>query len=182
MLIINDYQKKLDSDTAIALGTFDGVHRGHERVIGAAVSAAGCLGYKSAVLTFSSPFRAEALCPLDEKLSFIEALGVDIAIVADIKSGIFALDAHEFLSEILVKNCRAKYISCGFNYTFGKNAKGDAEALALFCRDRGIASNVIPPVTEGGEIISSSAIREQLKNGDYNSARKLLGHGGTFIK
>lgn len=162
--------------TAIALGTFDGVHIGHKAVIGAAVQS----GFKPIAVTFSKPPKAYndssmglilTVSAKDEKLresGIKEIHYLDFPSVKD-------MSAVDFL-EFLKKTYNPALISCGFNYRFGKGGAGDKNLLEKFCKENGISLMALEPVISDGDIVSSTLIRELLQNGKIEKANKLLGY------
>ena len=182
---------KTEYRTSIALGFFDGVHRGHAQVIKKAVENA-TNGVKSAVLTFkSSPFTAltgekkELLTTNDEKFRLFEKLGVDYVFCIDF-CDIKDLTAQEFVEDILCDKLQALYISSGYNYHFGKGGSAGANELKTLCNTLSVTTFTSEPVLYENEAISSTRIRECIKNGDMKSANAMLLYNysikGTVVK
>lgn len=182
---------KTEYRTSIALGFFDGVHRGHAQVIKKAVESATD-GVKSAVLTFkSSPFTAltgekkELLTTNDEKFRLFEKLKVDYVFCIDF-CDIKDLTAQEFVEDILCDKLQALYISSGYNYHFGKGGSAGANELKTLCNTLGVTTFTSEPVLYENEAISSTRIRECIKNGDMKSANAMLLYNysikGTVVK
>ena len=172
--------------TAVALGTFDGVHLGHRAVIEKAVEIAREEGLTPAVFTFSElPKNAFLpperkiwpLCTFSEKAQLIEGLGVELLLALPFSKETAAMPPEEFIGEVLIKRLSAKHIVCGYDHRFGAGGRGDSELLMRVCALYGAAVTVIPPVTFKGEKVSSSRIRELLERGCVETARELLGHG-----
>lgn len=157
---------------ALCLGTFDGVHTGHREVLSLpqhyrkiAVtfikSPRGVItGYDEALMTF------EEKCQAFEKLGFCEVYPLDFNQVKEISPEDFLEDLYNKFNPAL--------ISCGFNYSFGKDKKGDITLLKKFCMNKGIKLRCVEPVAFGGEIISSTYIRELLKKGEVEKANLFL--------
>ena len=184
MTVITEIKNiRFDQPTAVALGFFDGVHKGHQAVISAAVNHVKPSGLTSrlipVVFTFSQHPRAyfgdapELISDLNDRLTCFEQLGVVTAVTADF--GDFVnMDAVEFYAFLRDKlNMRAAFY--GYNYRFGKGREGDGELLARFCKKDGISAEPIAPVLFNGEPVSSSRIRAALNAGDIESASKMLG-------
>lgn len=183
MRICKTMDIELDSPTAVALGTFDGVHLGHRRVISSAVSAAREEGLVPTVFTFSDLPRnaflpAEAqimpLCSFSEKAGLIESLGAELLIApefAEVKD----VPAEEFIDEIIIGRLKAAHVVCGEDHRFGAGAGGDAELLIKLCLKKGVAVTLVPPVKSCGERISSTLIRALISEGKEAEAKKLLG-------
>lgn len=160
---------------AVAIGTFDGVHLGHARVI------AGC----DTVLTFD-PHPRSVLAPgsgprlLTDavgKRRRIAALGVREIVVIAFDREWAALDAAEFVDELIVRRLGAFAVSVGADFRFGAHAAGDAAALA---NDSRFATTVAPTKTLDGAAVSSSRIRDLLAEGDVERAARLLGRPHTL--
>ena len=157
---------------AIALGTFDGLHTAHREVLNLPT------GYKKIAVTFKTPPKMyfsgnyemimtfEEKCEALKKLGFGEICALDFGEVKD-------TPLTEFLEKIFVKY-NPSYISCGFDYRFGKGAEGNVDSLAKYCRQKGIKLNVCNEITYNNQTVSSSMIREFLKNGEIEKANSLL--------
>ena len=163
-------------DTAVALGFFDGVHRGHRRVISAAAES----GFLPVCLTFSESPKSvisgrenPALMTPADKLAALESLGVEHVFLMDFRS-VMSLSARDFFKTVLVDSLRAKALCCGFNYRFGKNAEGDAEMLAALCEEFGVKLTVAPPEKDGGEVVCSTLIKKLISQGNVRRANELL--------
>jgi riboflavin kinase/FMN adenylyltransferase len=161
--------------TAVALGFFDGVHRGHQSVISAAVKS----GFLPVVFTFAQHPRAffgdapELISDLNSCLECFEKLGVE-AVIAMNFGDFVNLSAVEFYTFLRDKLCmRAAFY--GYNYRFGKGREGNGELLARLCKKDGILAEQIAPVLFEGEPISSSRIRTALSEGNIASAAGMLG-------
>ncbi len=169
---------ELEKGLTIALGSFDGVHRGHAALINAAIENARKNDRPCAVWTFSDDpgvlpekLGMRSLTTLPEKLSSLSELGVDYAILADF-ADVRGLSPEKFVKELLIGECGAKTLVCGFNYSFGKNGVGSSETLKALADD----CIVVPPINADGMPISSSSIRHLLESGDTETAASLLGH------
>ena len=178
--------KKLDvlseKNTVVALGCFDGLHIGHRALIKRARLAADESGLPLAVFSFTKPpksFFVQSGIPIltdkNEKKRLMALLGVDILISVDFSAEIAALSPEDFFESIIRQRLCASSVFCGFNYRFGKGAKGDSELLSRLCKESAIDFSAIPSVSVDGVTVSSSAIRELLARGDVRGASKLLG-------
>jgi len=160
----------------VALGNFDGVHMGHRRVIEAAVSTAKESGgkIKSAVWCFAENPKnsTENLTTSEEKTEIFESLGADYVIFEDFSS-VCDLTPAEFVLDYL-KDLSAVSVFCGFNFRFGKNAKGNKETLMSLSEESGISVCALPAVTNDALPVSSTLIRALIKEGDMEKAEKLL--------
>ncbi len=162
---------------AVALGTFDGLHKGHLAVLSIPD------GYRKIALIFDIPPKCtqkgevELLLTPSEKIERLENLAFDVQILkfSEVKN----LTAEEFL-EFVRERFNPTLISCGFNYRFGNKGKGDTSLLESFCKENNITLQIQNPVTENGETISSSLIRKALKEGEISKANRLLGYDFSF--
>jgi riboflavin kinase/FMN adenylyltransferase len=164
-------------DSFVALGTFDGLHVGHEQVI-RQIFTDVCL--VPTVLSVLPDVSLESLITLrEEKEILLQKMGVAVYVPTPL-SCIRNLSPEEFFERILVKRLKAKKIACGFNFRFGKNAAGDTALLAKLCKQHGIELFVCPAVCQDGETVSSSRIRTALQAGDILSVTRLLGRNFGF--
>lgn len=178
---IFDSIKKTEYRTSLALGFFDGVHLGHADVIKKAVETSSDT-VKSAVLTFSkSPSatlfneKKELLTTNEEKFRLFEMLGIDVVFCIDF-CDIKDMTAQEFVEDILCDKLNASFISTGYNYHFGKGGSAGVQELKNLCERLSITVHSSAPVLYNNEAISSTRIRECIKNGDMKSANEMLGY------
>lgn len=161
---------------AVALGTFDGVHTGHRRIIATAKNQSTVQGIDTAVLIFSaSPHGAENILPLRDRLAEFKALGVNLAVVCDFAE-LKNQSPKDFFEEILIDTLDAAAVFAGYNYRFGAGAAGDTALLECLAAENGIVCGVTPCVEIDGAPISSSRIRALLTAGDIAAANRLLGY------
>ena len=154
----------------VALGVFDGVHLGHREVIRGADTVLTFEPHPRSVL---APDRApRRLTPLPVKADLIAGLGVQELIVVPFDAEYARHSAERFIADVLVERLRAHTVSVGENFRFGHRALGDAELLR---RHDAFATRVSRMVEIGGRIVSSSAIRELIAEGDVATAAELLG-------
>ncbi len=160
------YEKK---GSAVALGTFDGIHRGHRAVLKAAIAS----GHRPVAVTFSAPPKGSpCILTVSDKLSYLKEMGFEEVLIFEFEE-IRDMPPAEFLN-MLKARLSPKMFCCGFNYRFGKNAEGDTAALSDYCLKNGIELRVSQPVTEGGRIVSSTAVREMITSGEIEKANRLL--------
>jgi len=171
------------SERAVALGSFDGVHRGHQAVIGNAVSEAGARGLKSAVITFHPPpiavLRPDVqliqLSTLSRRAALVAELGVDELVILRFDRAFAGVDADGFAEQVLAGTLGARHVSVGENFHYGQGAKGTPAKLAEDGARLGFDVHVEPLLQGGGGTISSSRIRELLGAGAVEEAGELLG-------
>lgn len=159
----------IPADAAIALGNFDGVHLGHRRLFDALPA-----DRPHAVFTFADLHRdGDLLCPLDERLKLIGESGIGYAIVADFDEmrDLTPAAFADFLTDGIGISCAV----CGFNFTFGRGASGNADDLRSLLGARGVSVTVVDKVTVGEKTVSATAIRHALAIGDTDLARAMLG-------
>jgi riboflavin kinase / FMN adenylyltransferase len=167
----------------LAMGNFDGVHRGHQAVIAAARARASEFGRPSGVLTFEPHPRdffhpSEPLFRLTDeptKLRLLAAAGLDGAVVLTFNAALARTTADEFVARILVERFAVSGIIVGFNFHFGKDRAGSPAFLSEQGRKYGFAVDIIPPFELDGRPVSSGPIREALTAGRVRDAALLLG-------
>jgi riboflavin kinase / FMN adenylyltransferase len=168
----------------VAIGNFDGVHRGHRTVIAAAVRRARVLGGPSVALTFE-PHPRRFLRPdsplfrlTDEttKLRLLAASGLDGALVLTFDRALASLSAEDFITRILVGRLGIKGVAIGFDFHYGKDRRGSPGFLAAEGGRLGFAVEIMPPLEDEGRPVSSSSIRAALAAGRVIEAAELIGH------
>lgn len=167
----------------VALGNFDGFHRGHQAVVGRAIEQARAKGRPALVATFDPHparlFKPElapfALTTLDQKMRLLADFGVDATVVLRFDRAFAALGPEAFVTDWLVDRLGVAGVVTGYDFTFGKGRAGDITALARFGVAHGFAAESIGAVREsGGEIVSSTHIRKLLRAGDPTGAARML--------
>lgn len=169
----------------VALGNFDGVHKGHQTVILTAQSLAREMGVPHAVMTFEPhpraffkpgqpPFR---LTPFRVKARLIEALGTDVLYMQHFDAGFAGLSGEEFVERILTTALAARHVVAGYDFVFGKGRGGTLALLQKMADQGRFGFTSVPPVTApSGEVYSSTAVRDYLLTAKPAEAAKLLGH------
>ena len=182
MKIIHHEGEYTGAGTVIALGTFDGVHIGHQKLMRTAAAVAAERGLDSVVCTFdrhplavlrpgSEPLE---LLSLEEKLAKFKRLGAEIALVLEFTREFAGIEAEDFLRS-LVRDMRAQALVVGENYTFGRGGRGNSDMLRRLAPEMGFEAVIVEPVTDGGEIVSSTRIRRLIEAGETGYAGRLLG-------
>lgn len=167
-----------------AIGNFDGVHRGHQRLIAAVEDEARRLGRGSAVVTFEPHprvFFAPArplfrLTPEAVKYKVLARLGLDGAFVRRFDATLAGTSATSFVEDLMIRDLGLGGVVVGEGFRFGRGREGTATLLRDLARAHGLACTVVDPVSEGDEAISSTAIRAALGEGDVGRANALLGY------
>ncbi len=166
----------------IALGNFDGFHRGHQAVVGEAIAWAKAENRPAIIATFdphpvrhfapdTAPFR---LTSLDQRQELFEAAGADAMLVFAFDGDLAATTAQSFVEDLLVARIGAAGVVTGEDFTFGKGRGGNVAVLAQLGAPFGMGARAVGPVADAGEVISSSRIRDALKSGDCATATHLL--------
>jgi riboflavin kinase/FMN adenylyltransferase len=191
---IENLSTAVSKKPVVTLGTFDGVHRGHQAIIKRLCQKAKETKRKSLVVTYEphpqsvvAPESApKILTALEEKLHFLRKLNVDQVVVINFKKNLALQKARQFVEEILVGKLNVGDLIIGYDHAFGKNREGKAELLNEVKRKYGFGLEIVSPVKNTDLPIKSSRIREELKNGDFSKVVKMLGHSypiwGTKVK
>jgi riboflavin kinase/FMN adenylyltransferase len=166
-----------------AFGAFDGIHLAHAKILDTAVERARALGVSAVACTFDPhptavlrPEKAPApIATLEENLVRIAERGLDATLVIPFTRDFSRMEAETFVDEALVRTLGAREVVVGFNHTFGSGARGTAVLLRELGARRGFVTHVLPPLQVNGLTVSSSAIREALRDGDVEQARAFLG-------
>ena len=167
----------------VAIGNFDGVHRGHRTVIGAALARAAALGLKVAALTFAPHPRRYfqpdvplfSLSSERGKLRLLAGTGLDGAIVMRFDAELAATSAQDFVEKILVGRFGIGGATIGFDFHFGQKRQGSPQYLAEQGERLGFAVDIVPPLEDEGRPVSSGAVRAALTEGKVVEAAELLG-------
>jgi riboflavin kinase/FMN adenylyltransferase len=173
----------LDGDSAITIGFFDGVHRGHQAVIRRVVEVAERQGLRSVVVTFDrhplqtlSPGKVPPLLTtLKRKASHIEEIGADALFVLEFTEDISRWSPEEFVNRILVDGLKTRHVSIGTNFTFGHKAAGNFQVLADLGTARDFTVEPVGIFKVDGRPVSSTSIREALAEGDLEWPERALG-------
>ncbi len=172
----------------VAIGTFDGVHYGHQHLIESVVKKARENGGKAVVFTFSShPMELidisrapRNINTIDEKIYLLEEMGVEYIILQKFTKEFSNLTPEEFV-DILKEKVGSVEVYVGFNFSFGEGGKSRSKDLVRLGKERGIAVNVIPAVYLDGKLISSTFIRKEIENEDISLINRYLGHNFLIL-
>lgn len=167
---------------AVAIGTFDGVHAGHQRIIHTVVERSRRVGGTGTAFTFINhplevidPGRAPRLItpsPIKERI--LRALGVDLVIAIPFTEAVAAMEAEAFVVDILWKKLRAEFLCTGFDFGFGRGRRGTPEFLKGMGSDLGFQVEVVPPIVVDGTVVKSALIRDLLQRGKVDEAAQYL--------
>lgn len=171
-------------DRVIALGFFDGVHLGHAALLRLTRRRADELGIPAAVLTFDS--HPDTLVyhqpvPLintleDRKYLMEEKFSMDEVILAHFDRAMMEMPWEAFVEDYLLGELGAKHVVCGHDFSFGYRGQGTPDKLRRLCAQRGVGVNVVDKVSLGGITVSSTHIRQLIRQGDMEAAAQMLGH------
>jgi riboflavin kinase / FMN adenylyltransferase len=185
LIIQNTHHFRIESPTILTIGTFDGVHLGHQKILQRLLELKQETGLQAVVLTFE-PHPRKVLFPLqkdlklitliDEKLALLDKYGVDITVVQPFNESFSQLDSHYYIKEVLVKHLHVKHLVIGYDHKFGKNRNGDIQSLKDASRSSNFLVEEISPKDIDHIAVSSSKIRKALDEGDVNLALEFLGH------
>ncbi|NGT37589.1 bifunctional riboflavin kinase/FAD synthetase, partial [Clostridium perfringens] len=182
ILINNDFKRVVQKSTYVALGSFDGIHKGHLALINKSNELSRKNDSLSMVYTFKNHPRKfinkegapKLLVTLHEKIRILEDLKVDLSSFVEFNKKFMELEPEEFI-ENLIKNYNVRGIVVGFNYRFGHKNKGDVKLLKELCDLKGLELYVIEPFTYKSEVVSSTRIRKALSEGELEDANNMLG-------
>ena len=180
--------KQLDSipftnGNVVTIGTFDGCHRGHQDIIKKVTSHANSIDGKSVIITFDphprhvlqTKDKLPILMHIDKKLEIFKSLGLDIALIIPFDKNFSQMDASTFLKTIIIDNFDPDSIIVGYDHHFGFNRDGSPDFLKEFGLNNGFEVQIVGPVSDENIIISSTHIRELIRNGYVRRASFELG-------
>ena len=170
--------------TVIALGFFDGVHRGHGALLQKTAERACALGAEPAVFTFDRPPKEVVTgqpvylinSPEDRQALIRRLYGIDRIILAPFDHEMMTMSWEDFVTELLVKRYGAVHLVAGHDYHFGYKNAGNPQLLQEKCRQLGLGCDIIPKVEYDGVTVSSTYIRQLVKAGQLERAAEFLGH------
>lgn len=182
MRVIHDLDLKLDLDVVLTIGSFDGVHRGHQQLLSGLVGHARRTGRLGAALSFH-PHPRLFLCPgalpahltsEEERLGILESLGLGLLVLLPFTQELADTPAEGFLRQLHDRlHMRELWVGPGF--AMGRHRAGDVARLRALSTQMGYALHVVSPVRQGGEVVSSTRVRNLLAQGEVDEAARLLG-------
>lgn len=175
-------QTPLFQRSAVAVGNFDGVHKGHASILRLAVERAAAAGETPIALTFDPHPRAvvglgapEALTTGDERDRIILGLGIEAVVTLRFDADVAGLPPETFVREVLLDGLGARRVVVGDNFRFGRGARGTTDLLEQLGRELGFSVQVAPTVrSDDGRVVSSTLVRELIRAGDVAAAARLL--------
>ncbi|MBI2721289.1 MAG: bifunctional riboflavin kinase/FAD synthetase [Bacteroidetes bacterium] len=188
LTVRNTRHFRLEKPTILTIGTFDGVHLGHQKILSRLQQLKKQFGLNTVVLTFE-PHPRKILFPeqtdlklltlIDEKLNLLETYGVDVTVVYPFDKEFSNIESKEYIEDILLKSLKVKYLVIGYDHKFGRNRSGDINVLKQFSGSSGFQVEEINALDIDSISISSSKIRQALELGNIELANNYLGH--TFF-
>jgi len=182
-LNLGEQTSTISRGAAIAIGNFDGVHRGHSALVARLRTTADRIGVPAVVVIFEphpiALLAPERLRPLlttpDDRAELLQRAGADHVVILRTTPALLRLEAREFLDTVLGKQLEVKAVVEGFNFRFGRDRAGDLQLLGEWCRQRGIRFVTVDRKTVDCAAVSSSRVRTALESGDSAAAARLLG-------
>ncbi|WP_291256065.1 bifunctional riboflavin kinase/FAD synthetase [Fusobacterium sp.] len=184
---ILELKEKLEN-SYVAIGTFDGVHYGHQQLIKMAIDKAEKNGGQAVVFTFSShPMELinskkapKNINTIDEKVYILEDMGVNCIVLQEFSKEFADLKAEEFV-DILKEKVGSKEIFVGFNFSFGEGGKSNTKDLIRLGEERGIVVNEIPAIYLDEQLVSSTFLRKEVEHRDISEVNRYLGHSFLIL-
>lgn len=170
MIYLNSLDKIDLKNTALTIGKFEAIHKGHKVLIDSIVNKKN-LGYTACVLSVRTD--TTEIYTKEERLCIFQELGVDVVVdleLADIKN--IAYD--NFIKNIIIDKFGVKYVACGDDFNFGKDKKGNAHILKEFLETNGCECSIFEKIRHKNKVISSSLVKEYILNGEINEANEIL--------
>lgn len=173
----------LSRGSCVTIGNFDGVHKGHQKLISRVISKAKAGNMASVAVSFCphplkvlvGPHRAPFITVRDQKLDILESLGLDLTLLLNFTREMAAMEPEEFVAAYLVGWLNMRELVVGYDYSFGKGRKGNFELLKSLGEKYGYNVERLDPVIIDGAIVSSTRIRDLIKAGDVWSVKPLMG-------
>ncbi len=183
MKVIFDPEQPIESPTSATIGNFDGVHLGHKKIIDSVKKEALEKGLSSCVITFHphpqkvlQNIDIPLLVPIRERLKLLERQGVDYVACYTFTKELSQISAKDFITNILVGKLNLKHLIVGPDFAFGRKREGNAELLRVMGEQLGFETRVVGPELIDDQIVSSTSIRNFLREGNVREASKFLGY------
>jgi riboflavin kinase/FMN adenylyltransferase len=170
--------------SALTIGTFDGVHRGHQEIVREVSKIAREKGLTAVAVTFDLPPRLfffpskqpSLISSVPEKVFLLRRFGIEKVVVLKFDEKLSRISAEDFFRDIVIEKCGARAVVVGYNFGFGRNREGDSRFLEKCAQPHSIPVRVIPPLCQGNVPISSGRIRNALVSGHLEDANRMLGY------
>ena len=180
----------IPEQSAITLGKFDGIHKGHQKLI-KKILEKKALGLKSVVFTFGSMpgthffGKGRTILTPEERRRHLEEMGIDYMVECPFIKELITMEAEQFIEKILVEQLHVKYIAIGPDFRFGHERRGDGQLLKKYAKVFGYEVEIFEKECLEDRVISSTYVRHMLENGEMEMVKKLLGYpyyiSGTVI-
>jgi riboflavin kinase/FMN adenylyltransferase len=177
-----------NENSVITLGTFDGLHLGHQKIIETVVEKATKINGKSVLITFdphprkiiSPDYKLELISTLTEKIEVLDSLGIDNIFIINFTKEFSQQSPEEFINKFLVEGIGVKEVVIGYDHHFGKGRGGNIDILKKMGKEAGFEVTAVSECSVGDKIISSTKIRNLINDGDLNVVSKMLGRLYSF--
>ena len=174
---------KFDQRSVLTIGSFDGIHLGHQAILRSVAARARALNTVPTALTFDPSPRAvlrpdtapQQISTIAQRIAGFRALGLEAAVVLPFTLELSRLTPEEFVQQILLRTLRTRALFVGENFRFGHKQAGDVNLLRKLAAENGFEVVILPPVIYRGEVVSSTLIRKEIAEGDVSRAARLLG-------
>lgn len=183
MKVILDPEEPIENSTSATIGNFDGVHVGHKKIIAAVKEEAKQKGLSSCVITFHphpqkvlQNIDIPLLVPIRERLKLLEKEGVDVVACYTFTKDIAKIPAKDFVTDILIGKLNLKHLIVGPGFSFGRKREGNLDLLDKMGKEYDFDTEVVETALIDGEIVSSTAIRNLVREGNMTKAGKFLGY------
>lgn len=180
--------KEIRFKTGIALGNFDGVHLGHQKLIKTMVKGSkennlipSLLLFKKHTKSVIESHEQEIITNINQKIELVKKLGVEIIYIIDFDEKLMKLKGEDFFKKIVLEKINSKFIVVGFDYKFGHKASSDSNDLIKLGKKYNVEVEVLSAIYNNKDIISSSNIRKLIKLGNMKKARSILGRNFSLI-
>ena len=177
-----------DNDSVLTVGVFDGVHRGHKKLLNALTSAAASKGFLSGVLTFRNhpnsifrdDFRPQYITSLDKRIKLLKDCGVGFVVPVTFDQNVAQLKAEKF-ARLLQQKLRMKGLIIGPDFAMGHKREGNLEMLSLLGSNMGFTVQEVDLMVNGGKAVRSTHIRQAIASGDMSTAEEMLGRHFVLV-
>lgn len=183
MKVIFDPEEPIQNSTSATIGNFDGVHIGHKKILSAIKEEAKQQGISSCVITFHphpqkvlQNIDIPLLTPIRERLKLLEEQGIDVVACYTFTKDIAKISAQDFVTDILVGKLNLKHLIVGPDFSFGRKREGNLELLNKMGSQYGFDTEVVDTALYNGEVVSSTSIRNLVREGNLLKARNFLGY------